>query len=227
MLHAICSASGQTCFGQSIPARDVLHLALEDTRCRYKDRARKMVDVIGPMNLDRLEVRTNWPRAGSGGLTRLSEWMKNRPGALVIIDTLARFRDPTKGRGNSYEQDYAAVSKIKTLADTYGASIEFVARKGAADDPFDEVSGTLGINGAADAIMVLDRHARGRPGGAVPDRARPARRDSHPDLEQGRGIVVTRGARRRHRTAGPQDGSQQGREVRRLSALRSLGLRLP
>jgi hypothetical protein len=158
MLHAICTAGGIPCFGERVEARDVLHLALEDTRCRYRDRARKMLAALGAVNTDRLDVRTNWPRAGSGGLARLAEWFSEHRGGLVILDTLARFRDPSKGRG-SYEEDYLAVSSLKGLADEYGAGIEVVThtRKGAADDRFDEVSGTLGINGAADALMVLDR----------------------------------------------------------------------
>lgn len=160
MLHAICTAGGINCFGESVETRDVLHLALEDTRCRYRDRARKIVSAIGPVDSSRLNVRTSWPRAGNGGLIRIAEWLTDHPGGLIEIDTLARFRDPSKGRGNSYDEDYRALSELKGLADRYGAGIEVVThtRKSAADDPFDEVSGTLGINGAADAIMVLDRH---------------------------------------------------------------------
>lgn len=159
LLHGICTAGGLDCFGEPVPARDVLHLALEDTRCRYRARAKKIISAIGPVDTSRLNVRTNWPRAGSGGLLRLAEWMKDHPGGLVIVDTLARFRDRSRGRGNGYEEDYAALSELKVLADNYGAGIEVVThtRKSAADDPFDEVSGTLGINGAADGIMVLDR----------------------------------------------------------------------
>ncbi len=161
LLVAIAAHRGTTCLG-ALPdkPRDVLHLALEDTLRRYKDRA---VMVLRAMNVkagEKLDVRTSWPRAGKGGLVRLAEWFKDHPGGLVIVDTLARFRDPPSGRGSSYDDDYRAISELKALADQYEGAVLVIhhTRKGAAEDPFDEVSGTLGINGAADAIMVLDRH---------------------------------------------------------------------
>ena len=160
MLSGINVASGSRCLGTEIvTGRDVLHLALEDTRRRYKDRAVKMLTGLGTNPPERLEVRTNWPRAGSGGLSGIEEWLKAHKGGLVIIDTLARFRDPPKNRGNSYDEDYRALSELKSLADKYEAAILVIhhTRKGSAEDPFDEISGTLGINGAADGLMVLDR----------------------------------------------------------------------
>jgi hypothetical protein len=160
MLVALSAARGLSALGAPVGGpRDVLHLALEDNRRRYRDRAAKMLRGLGTTAPDRLNVRTNWPRAGSGGLLRLGEWLKAHPGGLVVIDTLARFRDPPRGRGSSYDEDYRAIADLKALADEYDAAILVIhhTRKGAAEDPFDEVSGTLGINGAADSLLVLDR----------------------------------------------------------------------
>jgi hypothetical protein len=160
MLIAVSVARGLTGLGELVGGpRDVLHLALEDTRRRYRDRAARMLGGLDTTAPDRLSVCTNWPRAGSGGLARIGVWLKAHPGGLVVIDTLARFRDPPRGRGGSYDEDYRAVAELKTLADTHEAAVLVIhhTRKGAAEDPFDEVSGTLGINGAADSLMVLDR----------------------------------------------------------------------
>ncbi|MFO0821638.1 MAG: AAA family ATPase [Gemmataceae bacterium] len=159
LLAAVAVHRGLPCLSATSEARDVLHLALEDTRLRYKDRATKVLRGLSLTPGDRLDVRTNWPRAGKGGLIKLAEWFATHPGGLVIVDTLARFRDPPSGRGSSYDEDYRAVSELKALADKHGGAVLVIhhTRKGAAEDPFDEVSGTLGINGAADALMVLDR----------------------------------------------------------------------
>jgi hypothetical protein len=60
-------------------------------------------------------------------------------------------------RGSSYDEDYRAISELKSLADHLEGAVKVIhhTRKGTAEDPFDEVSGTLGIIGAADSIMVL------------------------------------------------------------------------
>jgi hypothetical protein len=62
-----------------------------------------------------------------------------------------------------YEQDYEAIGGLKRLADAHGVSVLVLhhLRKAAADDPFDAVSGTLGLSGAADGTLVLQR-ASGR-----------------------------------------------------------------
>jgi hypothetical protein len=77
----------------------------------------------------------------------------------VITDTLARIR-PSHGRnGNLYEEDYAAISALKRVADHAGAAFLVIThtRKTPAEDPLDAVSGTNGQTGAADATLVLKR----------------------------------------------------------------------
>lgn len=68
--------------------------------------------------------------------------------------------------------DYAAVKELRNLAAEAGIAIVLVRhlRKADSDDPFDTVSGTLGLTGAPDTILVLKRdtagnvilHGRGR-----------------------------------------------------------------
>jgi hypothetical protein len=157
---AVGVALGRSCLG-SLPARKtaVLYLALEDTRRRLRNRAEVLLPALGWPAPEGLELRTAWPRASSGGLALLAEWFDAHPGGLVVLDTFARFRDPAKGRGGTYGEDYEAVAGLKGVADLHKGSLLAVhhTRKGVADDPFDEISGTLGINGAADSLMVLDR----------------------------------------------------------------------
>jgi hypothetical protein len=78
---------------------------------------------------------------------------------MVVIDVLAKVRGNDGGEGNQYAADYAAIGRIKKIADHYGIAVVVVThvRKAAADDFLATVSGTNGIAGAADAVLVLQR----------------------------------------------------------------------
>src|SRR5262249_52500723 len=90
---------------------------------------------------------------------------------LVIVDTLAQFRKISMGKASVYQDDYAAVAGLQKLASEHNVGIIIVHhdRKAEADDVFDTVSGSLGLTGAADTIMMMKRqpgavtlHIRGR-----------------------------------------------------------------
>lgn len=155
------AAGGKALGAIQVQPGDVLYLALEDRLRRIKDRATK---VLGGMKMTpppgRLSFATEWLRQDQGGVVRLAEWLDAATDPrLVIIDVWAKFRSPAKNRGSAYEQDYEQLTEVKSCADHYGASVLALhhTRKGAAEDVFDEISGTLGIAGAADGSMVLAR----------------------------------------------------------------------
>ena len=58
-----------------------------------------------------------------------------------------------------YASDYKDVSALKSLADKYGICILLIhhLRKQAASDPFDQISGSNGLMGAADTTWVMQR----------------------------------------------------------------------
>jgi hypothetical protein len=63
-----------------------------------------------------------------------------------------------------YETDYHAIKGLQALASEFSVAIVIVhhTRKGGSDvDPFEKVSGTLGLSGAADTTIVLDRDSNG------------------------------------------------------------------
>jgi hypothetical protein len=159
---ALAVATGGVALG-SVPVErgEVLYLALEDTKRRLKDRIAK----LGARQELRawpatLHLARSWPRQDKGGLFALLEWLAGHPRArLVVLDTWPKFR-PFRARGrDSYEEDYQHASEVKTVADKYGLAILALAhcRKLDAADPLDEVSGTLGLTGAADGVAVLKR----------------------------------------------------------------------
>ena len=143
---------------------DVLYAALEDNERRLKGRMAKVCALDGAWP-DRLTFWTGMNRLEDGGLQELRDWIASVPGPrLVIIDTFAKVRS-TKGRDEGvYEADYRAAAPLKALADETGVAVVIVhhLRKQAADDdPLDAVSGSTGLTGAADTILVLNRGSEG------------------------------------------------------------------
>lgn len=152
-----------------------LYLALEDNDRRMQSRVRTlMIEYATRLpELAGFEYRCDWPR-GLDGAMALDEYLTRHPDCrIVAVDVLAKIR-PISDRRGAYEQDYEAVAHWKAIADKHRITLLVVhhTRKAEADDVFDEVSGTLAINGAVDQIVVLKRtpanpkqatlHMRGR-----------------------------------------------------------------
>ena len=174
MLHAAIAVarSGFTLGDIKCEEGDVLYCALEDNLRRLKSRLAKLLgmDVDWP---ERLTFKTELPRLAAGGIEEIENWIKsaNNP-RLIAIDTLAMVRSPKKPNETPYDADYASVEALRKLANQYGVAIVVIhhLRKADSDDAFDTISGTLGLTGAVDTLLVLKRdtsgnvvlHGRGR-----------------------------------------------------------------
>ena len=143
---------------------DVLYLALEDGERRLQRRLTKLLPTFGNRWPPRLTFATDWRRASEGGIADIEEWCQSvsRPTA-VVIDTLQKLRAVQGNNQNGYAVDYEAVASLQKLAMKFGIAVIIVHhdRKMDADDPFDTISGMLGLTGAADTILVMKREARG------------------------------------------------------------------
>ncbi|MGP3966019.1 AAA family ATPase [Nonomuraea sp. 3N208] len=145
----------------------VLYLALEDTARRLQNRMGKILS-SQPAPRD-LTLATTRPTLPQGGEDAIARWLDRHPNArLVVIDVFAKIRGTTPPGLSAYDADYAAMSRAKRLADTYGVAVVLIhhVRKMASDDFLAEVSGTNGLAGAADATLVLKR-ARGTADGVL------------------------------------------------------------
>ena len=62
-----------------------------------------------------------------------------------------------------YTEDYESLAALHRLANEKGVSIILLhhTRKMEAEDPVDTVSGTLGLAGCADSVLVLNRSSQG------------------------------------------------------------------
>lgn len=145
----------------------VLYLALEDTPRRLQSRIGKVL--AGRDAPAGLTLATACPPLPQGGDEAIGAWLDaNRNARMVIIDVFAKLRGSSAPGMSAYDADYAAVGRVKRIADNYGIAIVLVhhVRKAGADDFLSEVSGTNGIAGAADATLVLKR-ARGQADGVL------------------------------------------------------------
>jgi hypothetical protein len=165
LLHAaVAVARGGFTLGDiHCPEGDVLYCALEDNLRRVQSRLTKLLGIAADWPV-RLEIQCEMPRLTAGGLDYIRQWIKSKPNArLVVIDTLAMVKSPKRPNQSDYDADYAAVLELRALAAKTGVAIVVVhhLRKAEADDAFDTVSGTLGLTGAPDSILILKRNSVG------------------------------------------------------------------
>ncbi|QIG92442.1 AAA family ATPase [Bradyrhizobium sp. 6(2017)] len=145
---------------------DVLYLALEDNRRRVQDRILTLCPArkVQGIKLDRLTIRNSTHRIDNGLLVELDKWRLSceRP-RLIIIDVFLKVRPPRKKGEDPYSADYDAVTPLQRYASEHRLAVVLVThtRKMLADDPLEAVSGTNGVTGAADAVLVLNRDTKG------------------------------------------------------------------
>jgi AAA domain len=165
---AVSVASGGLALGRvPVTEGDALYLALEDPGRRVQQRLGKVL--AGDRPPPRLTVTVACPPIASGGSDRICGWLDRNPGArLVIVDVLARVRSAPGQNIPRYDADYAAITELKTIADKYAIAVLVVhhTRKMTDADFLQEVSGTNGLAGAADSILVL-RRSRGEADGVL------------------------------------------------------------
>jgi RecA-family ATPase len=146
----------------AIPTRQkkVLILALEDSQRRMQTRCRSILnDNTIPQNLhvyhrvvpDRL-------------ISDMKKWVydnydpSNPP--LVIVDTLGKAVPSNTSNETQYQKDYHTGSELKSVADDYpGTSVLVVhhTRKQESVDFIDSVSGSQGLSGSFDGVIILNR----------------------------------------------------------------------
>lgn len=155
-------AMGGTFLGYRCERAGTLYLALEDSERRLKSRMDKILGGRkAPYNF---RIATTAPTLGTGLLEALESYIAQYPDTgFVVIDTLQKVRD-ISGSRDVYGRDYSDVGALKKFADTHNVAVVLVhhLRKAGDDgDPFARISGTTGVTGAADTMMVLTKEKRG------------------------------------------------------------------
>lgn len=164
--------------GSEIGRGSALVLGLEDGERRLKDRVSKVNSadcvlkvikaegggfrIIGDLGEEvpnGMDLTSTWPRIGSGGIEELEKYLDEHPDVrLVVIDTIKRFTKK-KGRGTTYDEDYDSIQPLQDLAIKRRLPLVGVChtRKATADDALDTVSGTFGLTGGCDNVLILQK----------------------------------------------------------------------
>lgn len=160
-LHlAICLTMGETFLGYTVRQCDVLYFALEDSFARLKSRSEQILG--GKQIPPGLHLTVSAPTLAEepGLIEYLEEYLSAEPRTkLIIIDTLQKIRGIGGGRETLYGHDYRELGMLKMFADKHRICILVVhhTRKMSDTNPYNMISGSNGVMGAADTAWVLDR----------------------------------------------------------------------
>lgn len=148
-------ASGTDVFG-AIPTepKEVLYLALESSDRLLKNEQDKILDGRAAPNKLHIRPMGTWPTKDKG-IEELEKWMIVHPDTrLIIIDILEAFKDSP---GYSYSKDYQYISKLQNFAGKHHIAVVLIhhCRKSKSKDSFDEIIGSVGLQGATDTLAIL------------------------------------------------------------------------
>jgi len=154
---ALCVSSGTPFFGLTAQKGSVLYLDLESKNYRVQERLSKLVAGPAPENL---YFTHKSERLDGGLLEQLKGWAAQvEHPSMVIIDTLGRVKSAARKGENAYESDTRIFGELQSFALENKLAVVCVHHlkkdTGTGEDYFERVSGSMGITGACDAVMVL------------------------------------------------------------------------
>lgn len=155
-------ARGEPFLGFETRKSDTLYLALEDGDKFEQERLNIVCPEEAPDNFH--FVFDNILHMNEGFTMQLDGLLEKLPNIkLVVIDTL-NFVQYHPGKGESaYNCDYRTGRDLKSYAESHGIAIVVVTHTTKmihAEDEMMNVSGTNGVTGAADAVVVLSKEKR-------------------------------------------------------------------
>ena len=147
-------AKGEDFFGRKTERGQVVCMALEDTFISLQSRMYELTDEPSENLFFTLLANS----IGSGLEEDLRDCKKMFPDLkMVVIDTLQKIRNNIDTK---YGADYQELSILKSIADQLGIAIVLVHhnRKAHDSNPNNLISGTNGIAGCADGLLVFTRN---------------------------------------------------------------------
>lgn len=133
----------------------------EDSFEEVKERlSRQFSGSIWPENM---HVTEACPRMDEGGEAWLHNFLGTHPEVeFVVLDPLVNVRGAgRKGEGNTYYHDYDDLAPFKRLARQHRVFLLLIhhTNKRVTSDPYQLISGSQGVQGSVDLVMVLETDA--------------------------------------------------------------------
>jgi|GEM_PF-4103451 len=155
-----CMATGQKVFTKLNTRKSkVLFLALEDNDRRLQARLTEIANasLLGTVNIpENLHLVTSLGE-NEDSINAIKKLINKRGYGVIIIDILQRVAKPEDT--GSYKKEYTLIKRLKELADSTKTSIIAVhhTNKKSSKAALDAISGTRGLVGACDNVIVLSR----------------------------------------------------------------------
>lgn len=155
---AVIVAKGAPVWNMATRQGTTLYLCLKDSRLRIQNRLFEIMEDAPPS----VHFCTEGFIIGGGLEERIATFVaEHLDTTFIIIDTLQMVRGT--GYDNTYANDYCDLSVLKKLANKNGVAILLIhhLRKENADEVFNRISGTTGVQGAVDSSFILIEDKRG------------------------------------------------------------------
>jgi hypothetical protein len=162
----IAVANGDDFLGYKTRKSSTLYLDLETSEQLQQKRLRRMLNGAEPPKNFYLETETD--TIENGFVDQIEDYLKQDPNiGLVVIDVFQIIRSTAKSaKETEYEHAYRDITPLNELAQKHHISIILVMhdRKSVdPDDPFSNILGSTGLQGAATQMIVMYRRRKDDP----------------------------------------------------------------
>jgi len=159
-------ANGEDFLGYKTRKCSTLYLDLETSESLQQRRLRKALNGAPVPKNFYLDTETD--AIGNGFVEQIEAYLAEDPDiGLVVIDVFQIIRTPAKGvKETEYEHAYRDLTPLNDLAQKHHISIMLVCHDRKAvdpDDPFSNILGSTGLQGAATEMMVMFRRKKDDP----------------------------------------------------------------
>lgn len=162
----VAVANGEDFLGYHTKQCSTLYLDLETSETLQQRRLKKVLKGKEPPKNFYLETETD--QIGKGFIEQIEDYLRQDPKiGIVVIDVFQIIRSPSASMKESeYEHAYRDITPLNELAQKHHISIMLVCHDRKAvdpDDPFSNILGSTGLQGAATQMMVMFRKKKEDP----------------------------------------------------------------
>ena len=162
----IAVARGEDFLGYKTRKCSTLYLDLETSESLQQKRLRKMLQGEDPPQNFYLDTETD--SLENGFIEQIEHYLQDDPNiGIVVIDVFQIIRSASKNvKETEYEHAYRDITPLNELAQKHHISIILVCHDRKAvdpDDPFSNILGSTGLQGAATQMMVMFRKRKDDP----------------------------------------------------------------